>query len=130
MIAVDTSAVIAILWNEPTARRLEGRLLEAFPSVISAANVLELQLLLLDVGAAPSSWAEVETLFATYRIDSRPFDQFQLSLAREAALRFGKGRQKARLNYGDCFAYALAQSEGLPLLCVGDDFAQTDVEIA
>ena len=51
-------------------------------------------------------------------------------MAREAAIRFGKGRHKAALNYGDCFAYALAKSENIPLLCTGADFALTDVSVA
>lgn len=62
-------------------------------------------------------------------ISARAFDERQLELARDAAIRFGKGRHKAGLNFGDCFAYALAKSEDIPLLCTGGDFAVTDVAI-
>lgn len=98
-------------------------------AVISSANVLEMQLVL--AGArAEGRWDQVEALFNAYHIAVRPFDETQLRLAREAAVRFGKGRHKAALNFGDCFAYALARSEGIRLLCTGNDFPQTDIELA
>lgn len=129
MIAVDTSALVAILWNEPEARTLRAKLSAEDGAVISAGNVLELQLVLAGVGAG-DGWGEVEALFSAYRVVVRPFDEVQLTLAREATLRFGKGHHRARLNFGDCFAYALAQTEGLPLLCIGKDFSQTDLALA
>jgi ribonuclease VapC len=90
---------------------------------------LELQVVLAGIGAG-EAWHDVEALFAAYGIAVRNFDQNQLAVAREAALRFGKGRHKARLNFGDCFAYALAKSEGLALLCTGKDFGLTDIALA
>jgi len=67
---------------------------------------------------------------AAYGIAILPFDDAQLRFAREAALRFGNGRHRASLNFGDCFAYALAKSEGISLLCTGGDFPLTDIELA
>jgi ribonuclease VapC len=129
LIAVDTSALVAILWNEQESPRLRASLAEANGAVISAGNVLELQLVL--AGAhAEANWSQVEALFRAYGVEARPFDEAQLRIAREAALRFGKGRHRAGLNFGDCFAYALARAEGLNLLCVGEDFALTDLELA
>jgi len=62
------------------------------------------------------------------RVEIVPVDEDQAQIARSAWRRFGKGRHPAALNYGDCFAYALAKSRSAPLLFVGDDFAQTDIE--
>lgn len=105
-----------------------AKLIEAGSGVMSAANVLELQLVLN--GREISGWPDVEELFRTHRIAVNSFDERQLKFAREAAVRYGKGRHRAALNYGDCFAYALARSEGVPLLCTGADFAATDLKIA
>ena len=129
MIAVDTSAVIAILWREFDWERLRAQLAAANGAVISAGSVLELQLVLAGIRAA-ASWDHVEALFNVYGIVVRPFDETQLRVAREAAMRFGKGRHTAALNFGDCFAYALARTEGLKLLCKGGDFSLTDIELA
>jgi ribonuclease VapC len=129
LIAVDTSAVVAILWQERDWERLRIRLAAEDSSIMSTGNVLELQLVLMGAGAG-KQWDSVEALFTAYRIAIRPFDDVQLRFAREAALRFGKGRHRARLNFGDCFAYALARCEGIRLLCTGGDFPLTDVELA
>lgn len=94
---------------------------------MSTGNLLELQLVLAD---KPIAWNEVEPFLREYGIAPYPFDELQLQIAREAAVRFGKGRHKAALNFGDCFAYALAKTENLPLLCTGRDFAATDIAIA
>lgn len=129
MIAVDTSAIVAILWLEREWQRLRATLSNEDGAIISAASVLELQLVVAGV-RAPGGWDQVEALFGVYGIVARPFDLEQLRLAREAAPRFGKGRHRANLNFGDCFAYALARADGLKLLCVGDDFVHTDIELA
>ena len=127
MIAVDTSAIVAILYHEATEARLRAALETANGALISTANVLELQLVVAG-NATRASWREVEVVFREYNIAAHPFDARQLAIAREASIRFGKGRHKAGLNFGDCFAYALAKSEGIALLCTGNDFAETDVE--
>jgi ribonuclease VapC len=129
LIAVDSSAIVAILWRERDWARLRAELADANGAVISSGNVLELQLVLAG-SRAQQNWDQVEALFNVYRIQIRSFDENQLRIAREAALRFGKGRHRAALNFGDCFAYALARSEGLKLLCTGGDFALTDIPLA
>jgi ribonuclease VapC len=128
MIVVDSSAVIAILYREPDAARLRAALANANGAAVSTGTLLELQLVVAGTRAR-SGWAQVEALLELYGVATRPFDERQLRLAREAALRYGKGRHKAALNFGDCFAYALAKSEDAPLLCTGNDFKQTDIEL-
>ena len=105
--------------------RLEG----AGGAMISAASLLELQLVMAGK-PSPPAWRQVEIVLEEYAIAIRPFDELQLEVAREVAVRFGKGRHKAGLNFGDCFAYALAKVEDVPLLCAGKDFAATDIAIA
>lgn len=129
MIAVDTSAIVAVLWKESERDRVRAALDRANGAAISMGSLLELQLVLGGVRSRVG-WNAAEALLAEYRIASRPFDERQLALARDAAIRFGKGHHKAGLNFGDCFAYALAKSEDVPLLCTGGDFALTDVTIA
>lgn len=129
MIAVDTSAIVALLKAEASEPSLRRKLQDADSALMSAGNVLELQLV-LNGAREIAAWPVAEALFGKYRIAIHPFDERQLQLAREAAVRFGRGRHKAALNYGDCFAYALARSEGIPLLCTGADFAATDVKLA
>ena len=128
MIAVDTSVIVAIIRAEPHEQRLRNRLERAGGGLISTGNLLELQLVMAGKGQA--LWQQAEALFDKYSIVPRPFDEQQLRIAQDAALRFGKGRHKAGLNFGDCFAYALAISEDIPLLFAGKDFAHTDVTAA
>jgi ribonuclease VapC len=118
-----------MLAGEADEPRLRDALERSSGALISAANILEVQLV-LGGKRVIAGWPEVEELLAKYSIAIRPFDQHQLAIAREAAIRFGKGRHKAGLNFGDCFAYALAKTEDVPLLCTGEDFALTDVEVA
>jgi ribonuclease VapC len=127
VIAVDSSAIVAILAREPAAARMRAALEAANGALISTCNLLEIQLV-IEGRRAIGGWSDVEDLLTKYNIATHPFDARQLAIAREASIRFGKGRRKAGLNFGDCFAYALAKSEGIALLCTGNDFAETDVE--
>jgi len=129
VIAVDTSAIVAVIKHEPEEARIHAALQAADISLISTASLLDLQLVLAGRRAL-GIWYEVELILREHLIQPRPFDERQLTLAREAAIRYGKGRHRAALNFGDCFAYALAKSEDIPLLCTGGDFALTDVAIA
>lgn len=129
MLVVDTSAIMAILQSEPDAPRLRARLQSAGRGLISTASLLELQLVIAG-RRSMTGWSEAEIVMKENRIAAHPFDERQLRVAREAAVRFGKGRHKAGLNFGDCFAYALAKVEDVPLLCTGKDFAATDIAIA
>ena len=128
MIAVDTSAVVAIVADESDARILSEALAAADERVISAGSVLELTM----IGAriAADAIALVEDALTQLRIVVEPFDGEQLRIAQRAFVTYGKGRHPAALNFGDCFAYALAKSRRIPLLYKGDDFARTDVRRA
>jgi ribonuclease VapC len=126
---VDTSALIAIALGEPETIRLLKRLHEAPTRRISIASVLEACLVLVGrLGEGGRS--ELEALLRQLDIDVVPVDLEQGRIAQEAAVRFGRGRHGAALNYGDCFSYALAVAEDDELLCVGDDFPKTDVRVA
>jgi ribonuclease VapC len=127
MIAVDTSAIFSMIAAEPEEERLRATLGREDRCAMSAGNVLELQLVTAGRGI---SWDKVQQLLDAYRVSVRAFDEPQLHIAREAVAKFGRGRHPAKLNYGDCFAYALAKSLGAPLLFVGGDFALTDIEPA
>ncbi len=124
---VDTSALIAILRAEPDAERF-ARAIEAAPERrISAANYLEAATVIDGIGNATLS-RSFDDLVETAGLIIEPVTEAQARLARQAYARFGKGRgHPARLNFGDCFAYALAKERGEPLLFKGNDFALTEV---
>jgi ribonuclease VapC len=126
---VDTSALIAILFAEPDAERYLEALLDAKSVWISAASALEVSN--VAVGRdGPKIEAEVDSLFVRCGIQVVPLDGDKIAVARQAFLAFGKCRRPARLNFGDCFSYALAKSRGEPLLYKGNDFAKTDLASA
>lgn len=127
-IVVDTSAIVACLTKEPERPAFMGTLVLAERRVLSSVNLLEARIVLTGSKGLPRDW--LEEFLANERIDVVPFDEPLSNLAFEAYCRFGKGRHPAKLNMGDCAAYALAKSRGWPLLFKGDDFTQTDVERA
>lgn len=122
---VDTSAIIAILLQEDDAPHYAGAIADADLVVISAASYVELSIVALSRGARGR--VELDGTLADAGIEIVPVTIDQARLAADAYDRFGKGRHAAALNFGDCFAYALARSRGEPLLFKGADFAQTDV---
>jgi ribonuclease VapC len=126
MIVVDTSALIAILDKEPDAVRYAEAIAEADTPLISAATLLELHIVLLNRHGARAAQI-VERLIQDAAFQIENFTAQHVELAREAYARFGKGRNTAGLNYGDCFSYALAKATGLPLLFKGRDFSKTDL---
>jgi ribonuclease VapC len=125
---IDTSAVLAILTREPAADRLVAAMEADRTRLVSAATVVEASLVLLgrygEAGDPP-----LDRLLRSIGAEVVPVGEDQVALARDAALRFGRGRHPAALNFGDCFSYALSVARAEPLLFVGDDFAQTDVEV-
>lgn len=127
-IVVDSSVVIAILRHESDAEAWLGQLASASGLCISAVNALETRIV-LEMGKRLDP-ACFDDLLSRWKIETAPFDEVLSDLAFEAYRRFGKGRHPARLNMGDCAAYALAKARGWPLLFKGDDFTQTDVERA
>jgi ribonuclease VapC len=126
---VDTSALIAILTDE-TERAAFNRLIEAATvRLISTATVLEAAMV-IESRKGESGGRELDLLLHRARFEMVPVDEDQLDIARAAFRAYGKGRHPAGLNFGDCFAYALAKQRGEPLLYKGDDFARTDVQPA
>jgi ribonuclease VapC len=127
---VDTSAVIAFLRGEAGADRIEILLDETSELRMSAFNAFECRVVLLR-RFGESAVGDFDLLVVRAGIILDPFDADQAELALEGYRRFGKGSgHPAQLNLGDCAAYALARSRGLPLLFVGDDFSRTDIEAA
>ncbi len=123
---LDTSAVLAILFDEPQ-RPAFTVLIEADPvRLMSAANLLECALVVEARRGEPAG-RELDLLLHRAEVQIIPVDSEQVVLARSAWRRYGKGRHPASLNFGDCFAYALAAISGQPLLYTGEDFAQTDI---
>jgi ribonuclease VapC len=128
VIVVDTSALLAVLFGESDDALYLEAIGLATHVALSAASFVELAL----VGAARAELGRdlVITFVADLKIDVVPLDFAQAQLAAEGFVRFGKGRHRAGLNYGDCFSYALAKSLNAPLLFKGDDFLRTDVALA
>ncbi|MBA3307188.1 MAG: type II toxin-antitoxin system VapC family toxin [Chloroflexi bacterium] len=127
---IDTSALIAILRDEPDARRFAEAIESAGERRISAATYVELGAV-IDGARDPVASRRVDELLTAANIRIEPVTEAQARLAREAYRDFGKGSgHAAALNFGDCFAYALARSRGEPLLYKGDDFSGTDIRAA
>jgi ribonuclease VapC len=127
-VIVDASVVLAILFDEPEGREM-GELLSTTGEnlTISPVNFLEAAVRVDRLGSHEKS-ARLDALLHTLRIEITPVTGEQAFLAREAYRRFGKGNDPAKLNLGDCFAYALAKARNEQLLFKGDDFRLTDVE--
>jgi ribonuclease VapC len=126
-VIVDASALIAILRNEPEAEAF-AQAIDASPRCrISAANFLEAAIV-VDRSRSPIPARRLDDLLRETGIAITPVTEAQARIAREAYRDYGRGSgHPARLNFGDCFAYALARETGEPLLFKGDDFAHTDV---
>lgn len=129
MIVIDSSAALAVIMEEARANDVTNALLSDPIRVMSPANVLECVLRLAPKPAEDRS-DRLDRFLATLSVSIPPIDENQLSLARAALLAYGKGRHPAGLNFGDCFAYALAKSSGGPLLFIGEDFRKTDIAAA
>jgi ribonuclease VapC len=127
---IDTSAVMAVLRMEPDEDRFSRAIADAETCLMSAVNFHEACLVLAGRYRGPFAWRRLDDLVERSEIQIIPFDRDLAHVAREAFLRFGKGRHPAALNLGDCAAYALAKARNLPLLFKGDDFAKTDVAAA
>jgi len=129
-VIVDTSALIAILNNEPDADRYIEALGSAETASCSAGTYLEAAIV-IDGQANPVLGVRFDELIADGKIEITPVAREHAYIARHAYRDFGKGSgHPARLNFGDCFAYALARTSREPLLFKGDDFSHTDVASA
>lgn len=126
---LDTSAVIAVLTQEPDAERYIEAMVQARSRRLSAGNYLELALVCEGQFGA-EVLQQCDALLRRLEAVVEPVTQAQAQAARQAFHDFGKGRHPAGLNFGDCFAYALAKVSGEALLFKGDDFSRTDVSPA
>lgn len=127
---IDTSALIAILRREPEAAALAEAIEAAEQCRISAANYLEAAIV-IDGRRDPVASRRFDDLLQEAEIAIEPVDAEQARLAREAYRDYGKASgHPARLNFGDCFSYALARSRREPLLFKGEDFTHTDIASA
>ncbi len=124
---IDTSAVVAILRQESGAEGLLHRLTAAGARRISAASLLETAIV-LEAKSGERGGEQLDLFLARAQVEVAPVTAEQVRIARSAWQRYGKGSgHAARLNFGDCFSYALAQSLGEELLYKGADFSSTDV---
>ena len=126
---LDTSALAAIFFGEPELELYVQAIHDAARCRISAANFVELSMV-VEGQIGPEAGRQCDVFFRRAEIVIEPVTVEQAHLARQAFLDFGKGRHPAKLNFGDCFAYALAKATGEPLLYKGDDFSKTDVTAA
>ncbi len=123
---LDTSAVLAVLQDEPERRRF-NEVIEAAAAVrISAATFVEASIV-VEARFGAEGLRMLDRFLDIASVVIEPVDASQARAARDAFSRYGKGRHPAGLNLGDCFAYALARTLGEPLLYKGDDFSKTDV---
>ncbi len=123
---IDTSALVAIMYNESSAPRLVRAIEQSAARLVSAGTVIEASLVLLGRFGERGE-VQLDSLLRALNVEIIAVDADQVAIARDAARTFGRGRHRAALNFGDCFSYALAVSRGEPLLFVGDDFSSTDV---
>ena len=123
---LDSSALVAILFNEP--ERVEyNQLIDQDPNcLISTVSVLETSMV-VESRLGSDANSDIDLFLHRAHIHVVPFDTDQLGMARWAFRKYGKGRHRAGLNFGDCAAYALSQWSGEPLLFKGTDFGATDV---
>jgi ribonuclease VapC len=128
-VILDSSAVVAILRAEPEASVMAELMSLAPACAISAVSYVEAAIV-IDSSRDPIASRRFDDFFRESEIVVEPVTYRQARLAREAYRDFGKGRHRAGLNLGDCFAYALAKEKGEALLFKGDDFNYTDVEEA
>ena len=123
---IDTSALVAMLGDEPEAQQFEAAVEADAVRLMSTASYLETAIVIETRFGEPGG-RELDLWLHRAGVNLVAVDADQADAARAAYRRFGKGRHRAGLNYGDCFAYALAKTSGQPLLFKGDDFAHTDI---
>jgi ribonuclease VapC len=123
---VDSSALVAIILQESERAIFEDLILREPTVVMSIASLLEVTITLLGRRREADA-ARLEETLSILTISAQAVDLQQGILARQAFTRFGRGRHQAALNFGDCFAYALAKARDEPLLFKGDDFSKTDI---
>lgn len=124
---IDTSAILAVLFKESERDEFATAISHAGVRLVGSVNAFESAVVVLSRKGA-AGLRELDLLFHVASIETIPFTDEHLRLAREAYQRYGKGRHPAGLNLGDCCAYALSRHSGEPLLFTGGDFVRTDVQ--
>ncbi len=125
---LDTSAIVALLLGQTDAAALHRALVSASPSVAGAPTLAEAGIV-LQARLGATGLAALRSFLVEYDVHALPFGDEHWRVAAQAFGMYGKGRHPAGLNYGDCLAYAVAKLAGGPLLCLGEDFPQTDLEL-
>jgi ribonuclease VapC len=128
-VILDTSPIVAILRAEQDAAEFAEAIQSAATRRISAVSYMEAAIV-IDSGGDPIASRRFDDFFRASHISIEAVTPRQAEIARQAYRDFGKGHHKAGLNFGDCFAYALAKEMDEPLLFKGLDFKQTDVDVA
>lgn len=126
---IDSSALLAILYQETDADVFARAIAGAPQRLMSAANYLETAIV-IDRQRGLAAGRQFDRLVVSAEIEVEPVTQIHADIARQAYLEFGKGKHAAALNFGACFSYALARSLELPLLFKGEDFSRTDIRPA
>jgi len=126
---IDSSALMAILMNEPERIEFLRRIVDDPVRYLSTVSFMECSMLMF-ARKGKDGVDEFDALLKRLHCELVSADAEQTLVARQAFMRFGKGNHPARLNLGDCFAYALARQAGEPLLFKGNDFIQTDIAVA
>jgi len=127
-IVVDTSAVVAILTSDTGADELGDALEQHTPRLLAAPTLVELGIV-FEARYGAAAGGIIERFVREAAIEVTPCDRRHADHALDGWRRFGKGRHRAGLNLGDCFSYGLATLTGYPVLCTGEDFARTDVDV-
>ena len=125
-VAIDSSAIIAVLEGEPEGEAILRVIEAAGRRLVGAGTMLEASIVVAR-RRGEAGLVALDALSARLAFDLVPMGSEHVSLARDAWLRFGKGRHVAGLNLGDCMSYAVASASGVPLLCKGEDFPNTDL---
>ncbi len=123
---IDTSAIVAILQNEPEQDAFIEAIESADIRLVSAASFIEASIVIL-TRYGMDGVLDLDLFMAKAGIEISSVDSDQANIARRAFRDFGRGRHPAELNFGNCFSYALAKSLDLPLLFKGSDFSKTDI---
>lgn len=126
---LDTSALVAVLFDEPERHEFVRKIVAARRRVVSSATLVESSLV-VESRRGEAAGRELDLFLHRAMVQTIAVDEEQAQLARAAWRRYGKGRHPAGLNFGDLFAYALARATGEELLFKGDDFTKTDVVAA
>lgn len=126
---VDPSALFAILQAEPESQRFAEAIEAASSRTLSVVSFVEASMV-MDSRYGPLGRDRLDRILRETHMEFAPVDVEQAHIAREAFRDFGKGRHPARLNFGDCFSYALAKQRSEPLLFKGADFSRTDIRPA